>query len=41
MTTAQIVAMGDVQAVKLPKDVHFDTDTVSVRQEGDAVILEP
>lgn len=41
MTVAEIVAIGDVQAVKLPKEVWFDTDIVSVRREGDAVILEP
>jgi antitoxin VapB len=41
MSTAEIVAIGDLQAVKLPKEIHFDTDTVSIRQEGEAVILEP
>jgi virulence-associated protein VagC len=41
MSIAEIVAIGDFQAVKLPKEVHFETDIVSVRREGDAVILEP
>jgi virulence-associated protein VagC len=33
--------MGGAQAVKLPEDFRFDTDTVSIRREGQAVILEP
>ena len=33
--------IGDVQAVKLPKEFHFDGDTVLIRREGEAVILEP
>ena len=41
MSTAEIVDIGDVQAVKLPKEFHFDTDTVLIRREGEAVILEP
>ncbi len=32
---------GRSQAVRLPKEFRFDTDTVLVRREGDAVILEP
>src|SRR5262245_38672935 len=29
------------QAVKLPDGFHFEGDTVSIRREGEAVILEP
>jgi virulence-associated protein VagC len=41
MSTTEIVAIGDVQSVKLPPEFHFSTDTVSIRREGEAVILEP
>ena len=41
MSTAEIVAIGDVQAVKLPSEFQFDSNTVSIRREGEAVILEP
>jgi len=41
MSTAQIVDIGGVQAVKLPKEFHFDADTVLIRRDGEAVILEP
>jgi virulence-associated protein VagC len=39
--TAEIVDMGGAQAVRLPEEFRFDTDTVSIRREGQAVILEP
>ena len=32
---------GRSQAVSLPKEFRFETDTVLVRREGQAVILEP
>jgi len=32
---------GRSQAVRLPKEFRFDTETVLVRREGNAVILEP
>ncbi|HEV2722685.1 MAG TPA: AbrB/MazE/SpoVT family DNA-binding domain-containing protein, partial [Thermoanaerobaculia bacterium] len=32
---------GRSQAVRLPKEFRFDTDTVLVHREGDCVILEP
>jgi virulence-associated protein VagC len=41
MSTAEIVDIGGAQAVKLPEGFRFDTDTVSIRREGEAVILEP
>ena len=30
-----------IQAVKLPDGFRFEGDTVSIRREGEAVILEP
>ena len=32
---------GRSQAVRLPKEFRFDTDTVLVRREGAAIVLEP
>ena len=40
-TRAKVFWTGRSQAVRLPKEYRFDTDTVSVRREGTAVILEP
>jgi hypothetical protein len=41
MTLAQIMRKNGTQSVNLPEGFHFDADTVSIRREGDAVILEP
>ena len=41
MTTVQIVETSQGQAVPLPDEFRFATLTVSIRREGDAVILEP
>ncbi len=41
MKTAEIIRTGGVQAVKLPDGFQFDGDAVSIRREGEAVILEP
>jgi antitoxin VapB len=41
MQTAEIVRTDGTQAVKLPEGFHFEGDTVSIRREGEAVILEP
>ena len=41
MTTAEIFRADGTQAVKLPDGFHFEGDTVSIRREGEAVILEP
>jgi antitoxin VapB len=38
---AKVFWSGRSQAVRLPKEFRFDTDTVLVRREGAAVILEP
>ena len=38
---AKIFWTGRSQAVRLPQEFRFQTDTVLVRREGTAVILEP
>jgi antitoxin VapB len=39
--TASVFWTGRSQAVRLPKEFRFEGDTVLVRREGNAVILEP
>jgi virulence-associated protein VagC len=41
MSTAEIIDVAGWQAVKLPAEFHFDGNVVSIRREGNAVILEP
>ncbi|MDO3433352.1 type II toxin-antitoxin system VapB family antitoxin [Rhizobium sp. CBN3] len=41
METAKIFWSGRSQAVRLPKEFRFDGDTVAIRRQGRAVILEP
>jgi len=41
MHTAEVVSIAGHQAVKLPDGYRFDDSMVSIRREGDAVILEP
>jgi antitoxin VapB len=38
---AKIFKTGRSQAVRLPKEFRFNGDTVLIRHEGSAVILEP
>jgi antitoxin VapB len=38
---AKVFWTGRSQAVRLPKEFRFASDTVLVRREGSAVILEP
>ncbi len=40
-TTAKLFWNGRSQAVRLPKEFRFSGDAVTVRREGEAVILEP
>jgi virulence-associated protein VagC len=40
METATVILEGDRQTVRLPKSVHLPSE-VFVRQEGEAVVLEP
>jgi virulence-associated protein VagC len=41
MTTVRILETSQGQAVPLPEEFRFTTPTVSIRREGDSVILEP
>ncbi len=41
MATARLFHNGRSQAVRLPKEFRFEGREVSVRREGQAVILEP
>lgn len=38
---AKVFWTGRSQAVRLPKEFRFDGDVVSIRREGNRVILEP
>lgn len=38
---ARVFWTGRSQAVRLPKEFRFESDTVLVRREGSSVILEP
>ena len=38
---AKVFWTGRSQAIRLPKEFRFDTDTVLIRREGDLVVLEP
>lgn len=41
MDKAKVFWSGRSQAVRLPKDFRFETEEVSIRRHGQAVILEP
>jgi len=41
MSTAKLFQNGSSQAVRLPKEFRLPGDEVSIRKEGDRVILEP
>ncbi len=41
MQTVEIVETDKGQAVPLPAEFQFATHTVSIRRDGEAVILEP
>ena len=38
---ARVFKTGRSQAVRLPKEFRFDSDSVLVHREGSAVVLEP
>lgn len=40
MTTAQIIELDGTQAVRLPEEFRFASATVSIRKDGQAVVLE-
>ena len=41
MHTAKVFANGRSQAVRLPKGFRFAAKEVSVRRDGEAIVLEP
>ena len=41
MKTIEILETGNGQSVPLPEEFRFATATVSIRRQGEAVILEP
>lgn len=38
---AKVFWTGRSQAVRLPKEFRFDEEVVSVRREGNSIVLEP
>lgn len=40
-TTAKVFRNGRNQAVRIPVEMSFDTDTVTIEKRGDALILRP
>ena len=41
MKLADIVRVDGSQLVRLPGEFHLEGDTVSIRRQGEAIILEP
>lgn len=41
METAKVFKTGRSQAVRIPKHFHFSTSMVTIRKQGDSVILTP
>jgi virulence-associated protein VagC len=41
MNVAEIVRVDGFQLVKLPAEFHLEGDTVSIRRQGSAIVLEP
>ena len=41
MTTVEIIETGNGQSIPLPEEFRFETPTISIRRQGEAVILEP
>jgi virulence-associated protein VagC len=41
MPTVEITSVNGVQTVKLPADFRIDAERVTVRREGEAIVLEP
>lgn len=40
-TTAKVFWSGRSQAIRLPKEFRFDTNTVRIRRHGQTVMIEP
>ena len=41
MKVAEIVRVQGSQLVRLPEEFHLVGDTVSIRRQGEAIVLEP
>ncbi|MEX2141452.1 MAG: hypothetical protein WD894_19455 [Pirellulales bacterium] len=41
MKVTEIVRANGSQLVKLPEEFHLEGDTVSIRRQGEAIVLEP
>ena len=41
MKVAEIVQADGSQLVRLPEEYHLEGDTVSIRRQGEAIVLEP
>jgi len=41
MKTARVFKSGNSQAVRIPKEFHFEDDEVEIRRKGDSLILRP
>lgn len=41
MKTAQVISFDGEQAVKLPPEFRVSGDSLSIRKDGEAIILEP
>ncbi len=41
MKTTEVISINGRQAVRLPDEFRFTDATVSIRKEGEAIILEP
>jgi len=41
METATVIHEGECQTVRLPKGFHLSANTVGVRHDGEAIVLEP
>jgi virulence-associated protein VagC len=41
MKTTEVISLDGLQAVGLPDEFRFTDTTVSIRKEGESVILEP
>lgn len=41
MKTTEVISLDGRQAVRLPDEFRFTDATVSIRKEGEAIILEP
>ena len=41
MKTTEVILSGELQTVRIPEEFRFSDTHVSIRREGEAVILEP